>query len=685
MGEFSKRARSQSRPRSRYEDSDEFTSSEYSETDSSYHGHRSRGSRPRKRARYARYSHSDSEASDLKSGTESEESGIDSDAPLAFHKVRPSSCATATSDPAARLSGPMKKLQTEMEQLTDKFATRMHKLELTYRKIRTLNKRINSEMRELSKEIQQKAPGEPGDKTMLSSSSRSTYPGYISAPSSPVSGSTQRVLEPIPPPPSLTPVSSTGRTNQSSGRARVSEPSVMERVAQRAFPDPRARGYMRVFEQSQYQLPIANQSTMSVLSIRNKMVHEKAFTGRASRPMVLNPFSQQTQFEGIAAAGSFDGFIYFWDINTQKVLLSVPPTEHHVIPFPETLTWVAPDTIVAVSHLKDGIPWPEAVSEMNGNPSSTSLPDTQTNLLTIYFRGDGTLGFKIVTITSMPHTKPINTVTGAMKENGSMSYITGGADKRLYHWRFLPPRDDDSNGTYSPEKLEELHQTHTSAINCTFYSHHSKILYSCGMDSRYVSYDLDAQKIIRNQEPDLGKLLYITQNPVDPRINTLTSLTSRQQYSLMDERTPGKPVLTFGYDNGSTKISKLSVPSWHPDGGLFCTGTSTNGEVMLWDVRWNGIRMENHRRPGTGMVTGNVQFDPAGGPTVPHPIFNGPRARRAEKPQPGGPSQRLDVGGTRCISLLFHPTRNMMIGQSADSSLTFMDYDLRSDPIVVKV
>ncbi|KAF9284222.1 hypothetical protein BGZ68_004826 [Mortierella alpina] len=681
MGDYvasSKRARSRSRARSTYDSSD-FTDS--SQSDSSYYDYRSKGSRHRKRARYSRYSvSSDSEASDGESSLESDDSGLVSDVPLAQHRVRPSSRATANSDPVERLNGPVKLMQVEMDQLTDKFATRMHKLGLTFRKMKTLSKRIKYEMRELNKELahQKQQAGQNQDDTALAPSSTQKMYSGPAASSVPTTNGNPRALEPIPPPPSLIPV-------PSSGKMKAGESANYDRVAKRAFPHPRASGYMRVFEQSQYTLPIANQPVMAVLSITSRTVHEKTFAGRSSRPMVLNPFSHQTEFDGIAAASALDGYIHFWDINTQKHLLAVPPKENRVIPYAETISWVAQDTIVGVSHLKEGVSWPEPLQEAtaNENPTHLSLPETQTNLITIYFRQDRTLAYKVVTITSMPHTRPITTVTAAMREDSSMSYITAGVDKRLFHWKFLAP-SGDTNSTYVPEKLEQLHQSHTAPITGAHYSHHSKTLYTCGLDSRYVNYDIEAQRIIGNYEPDLGKLIHITQNPVDPRINTLTSLSRNQQYSLMDERTPGKPVLKFGFI-AANPISKLSNPSWHPDGGLFCTGTSIEGETMLWDVRWNGIRMESNRRPGSGVVTGNVKFNnnTAGGPGS-HPIFKSHHhsEKRPRADPPGGPSQILNVGGARVINTLFHPTRNVMISQNSDMSLTFMDYAMRSDPIV---
>ncbi|CAO3569451.1 unnamed protein product [Mortierella alpina] len=690
MGDYvsaSKRARSRSRARSKY---DSFESSDSSLSDSSYYDYRSKGSRHRKRARYYSVS-SDSDVSDGESSLASDDSGLISDAPLAQHRVRPSSRATANSDPAERLNGPVKLMQVEMDQLTDKFATRMHKLGLTFRKMKTLSKRIKYEMRELNKELtHHKEHAGPQDETALASvSTPKIYSGQAASSVASTNG-TPRALEPIPPPPSLIPVSS-------SGKARAGDSVSYDRVAKRAFPHPRASGYMRVFEQSQYTLPIANQPVMAVLSITSRTVHEKAFAGRSSRPMVLNPFSHQTEFDGIAAASALDGYIHFWDINTQKHLLAVPPKENRVIPYAETISWVAQDTIVGVSRLKDGIPWPDPLQEAtaNENPTHLSLPETQTNLVTIYFRKDRSLAYKVVTITSMPHTKPISTVTAAMREGGSMSYITGGVDKRLFHWKFLAP-NGDPNSTYVPEKLEQLHQSHTAPITGAHYSHHSKTLYTCGLDSRYVNYDIEAQRIIGNYEPNLGKLIHITQNPVDPRINALTSLSRNQQFSLMDERTPGRSVLRFGFV-AVNPISKLSNPSWHPDGGLFCTGTNVEGETMLWDVRWNGIRMETHRRPGAGVVTGNVKFNNTTGTGTgtgtaaaaaaagSHPIFKNNHhhsEKRTRAGLPGGPSQILNVGGARVINTLFHPTRNVMISQNSDMSLTFMDYAMRSDPIV---
>lgn len=189
-----------------------------------------------------------------------------------------------------------------MDQLTDKFATRMHKLGLTFRKMKTLSKRIKYEMRELNKELahQKQQTGQNQDDTALApSSTQKMYSGQAASSVASTNG-TPRALDPIPPPPSLIPV-------PSSGKMKAGESANYDRVAKRAFPHPRASGYMRVFEQSQYTLPIANQPVMAVLSITSRTVHEKTFAGRSSRPMVLNPFSHQTEFDGIAAASALDG------------------------------------------------------------------------------------------------------------------------------------------------------------------------------------------------------------------------------------------------------------------------------------------------------------------------------------------------------------------------------------------
>src|SRR5690606_18688689 len=105
-------------------------------------------------------------------------------------------------------------------------------------------------------------------------------------------------------PRSLRPASSGEASDDSSTLDRS---LTLGRLAQRYFPHPRATGYKRVFEKSGYDLPIANQQTMAVLSIKSKTVHEQVFGGRRPRPIHVNPFSFQTKFEGIAATSSLDG------------------------------------------------------------------------------------------------------------------------------------------------------------------------------------------------------------------------------------------------------------------------------------------------------------------------------------------------------------------------------------------
>lgn len=144
----------------------------------------------------------------------------------------------------------------------------------------------------------------------------------------------------------------------------------------------------------------------------------------------------------------------------------------------------------------------------------------------------------------------------------------------------------------------------------------------------------------------------------------------------MDERTPTQPVLILGYC-AATKISKLSVPSWQPGGGLLCTGASSEGAIHLWDVRWNGIRSEYGRRPGKGVVTGEVRFNGvvnSGAEAQSHPIHRNvpPQLEVPSRETAGGPSQILEVPGKRVLHACFHPSKNVMMLLNMDCNLTFM-------------
>ncbi|KAF8944425.1 hypothetical protein BGZ46_006260, partial [Entomortierella lignicola] len=119
----------------------------------------------------------------------------------------------------------------------------------------------------------------------------------------------------------------------------------------------------------------------------------------------------------------------------------------------------------------------------------------------------------------MPHDKPISAVAAVMREDHSMSYVTGGYDRGLYHWQFHAPSGENQN-IYEPEGLKLIHRLHSNAITSLSYSHISKTLFSGGRDSRFISFSLEHQRIIK--EVKLGYILHINQNPVDPRINAVT-------------------------------------------------------------------------------------------------------------------------------------------------------------------
>ncbi|KAF9116364.1 hypothetical protein BGX27_003047 [Mortierella sp. AM989] len=687
-------------------DSDSYTSG-YDSSDSLY-SRRYRRSRSRRRSSRRKRIRYTSISSDT-GGSDANDDATLSARPKSNGRISPDT--VLTNDPSDRFSGPMEMI-TQMNSLMDKCSTHMDKLKATFRKMETINKRFNIEMWEMRKEMKghialsgqtsQNTPGHIAHSTTGRISQNAAGPSHTE-PQTQQSTSTprsrnnsaqgenvaisnvgrsegSRALNPILPPPSLHPVSSRQRHwagditegTMSSGMVTIRvPPNVMRDLHSPAL---RSTGYKRVFETSNYQLPIASQPTIAVFSIGHKNIIERMMGGRSPRPMKFNPYSYQTRFDGIAATCSVDGLIQFWDINTQEMILSLPPKESRVIPYAEALTWVSEDTIVAVSHLKAGITWPAVNGNVsaNVNPNSYSSPETQSNLITLYFNQEDKLAYRVVTITSMPHVKPISSVAAVMRKDHSMSYVTGGQDRILYHWKFHAPSGDNEK-PYDPEGLTVVHKLHSNAITSIIYSHISKNLFTGGKDSRYITFNMEHEKVVK--EVKLGDILHINQNPVDPRINAVTLQGRSEQYLLMDERTPAQPVLRMGYTTDS-KNSKLTHPSWHPEGGLFCSGTQFDGAVNVWDIRWNGIKNAYNRRPGVGVVTGDVQFDRVitgdNGPSR-HPIFR--------KRQPiegfyrdtvGGPSQIMNLGGKKIIHAGFHPSKSVMIIQNADSTMGFM-------------
>ncbi|KAK3811998.1 MAG: WD40-repeat-containing domain protein [Benniella sp.] len=674
MGEFTrKRARSPSRSR-RKGDSDEDQSDSDLDSLSSASDdylYRTRSGRSYGHRKKRRYLSSDS------SDNSSDISDNDSDDTTMTRKSRPDlTRAGLPSDPMMRFNGPLTDMITKMGVVMEACTSQSEKLMAKVRKLETIKKKIDREMKELGKELRvQKMQGSGSGSPQIGQSEvvAAGGPGYFQ--------DLSRPFGPVPVPPSLKPVASgSGGGSSSSGMVTLRIPPNVDHGASHAFPHPRASGFRRVFEKSTYTLPVSTQANLTVLSLGTKKVFESFFGGRRPGYVQINPFSHQTQFEGIAASSSMDGNIHFWDINAQKMLLSVPPRDSRVIPYAETITWVSEDAIVAVSHLKNGIKWPEP----NAEPSNTELtahsePEAQTNLITIYFNREGQLGFRVLTITTMPHLKPITTVAAIMGEDHSVSYVTGGSDKRLFHWKFGPP-DSQSPTGYEPQGLVELHQAHSNSISSTIYSHTSKLLYSGGLDGKYVSFNLEEQKVVTEQRV-LGKISHIVQNPMDPRINLVGTLGYSRQYLLMDERTPTQPALTFGYRTQNA-TSKLSVPSWQPGGGLVCTGTNVEGTLYLWDVRWSSVRLDYRRRPGVGVVTGDGAGYAAGGK---HPIFRAPLTGYdvPKTETAGAPTQIFKVAGKKVQQACFHPTKNVLLMVNSDNNLTFMDYDLRVDTVTL--
>ncbi|KAF9954417.1 hypothetical protein BGZ65_004023 [Modicella reniformis] len=575
-----------------------------------------------------------------------------------------------------RYNGPLAESMMKLNAYMDINASRAKRQWRSLKKVQEYKKRFDIEMKELGKELfMQRMSRSPhiGQSEVIDSAG----PGYFR--------NLSRGLDPIPVPPSLKPVSSSHQRkseSSSSGLMTIRVPPT-DHDSSHGFPHPRASGYMRVFEKSTYHLPIAAHHNLAILSLENKNVFEGVFRERRPSSMEINPFSHQTQFEGIAASSSLDGSIHFWNIDSQRLLLRVPAQESGVIPCAETLTWVSEDTIVAVSHLKAGAEWPDPRKTGATERTDKSLPEAQTYLITIYFNTEDQLSVRFHKLPAMPHKKAINCVTAVMREDHSMSYITGAKDKRLILWKFRP-RGSQSSKVYQSQGLSELHQMHSKSIAAIMYSHTSKILYTGGDDGKYISYDLEHQKLIKERQFEAA-VIHIVQNPADPRINVATQQSRAQQYALMDERTPDETVLTVGYRTPN-KISKLPIPSWQPGGGLLSTGVNSDGIIHLWDIRWNSIKFEYGRRPGAGVVTEDVQFNSVAVPgrvgVQSHPIFRNapPQLEFPSRETIGAPSQILDVGGKTVIQACFHPTRNVMMLMNTDSNLTFMNYGLRSAP-----
>jgi hypothetical protein len=143
----------------------------------------------------------------------------------------------------------------------------------------------------------------------------------------------------------------------------------------------------------------------------------------------------------------YHSLITLYDIDRQEKIMEIAPKLSRVIPYAETLAWVSEDTFVAVSHLKLGQSW-EGVKEnleraraegkdvSESDPTRFSPPETQTNLISIYYNRAGELKNRIFTIQGFPHNRPIQTVTAVASEDSNMGYVTAGHDKRLVSYPY---------------------------------------------------------------------------------------------------------------------------------------------------------------------------------------------------------------------------------------------------------
>lgn len=130
--------------------------------------------------------------------------------------------------------------------------------------------------------------------------------------------------------------------------------------------------------------------------------------------------------------------IQFWDLDRQKLIHTLPIRENRVIPYAEAIRWTSEDTLVAVSHLKPDASWPsDCESETVTDGEVGSSPESQSTVIKLRFHPDGGLTHKVCTINAIAHTKPIHALTPIMRHNHAMSFVTGGADKKLVSFQLF--------------------------------------------------------------------------------------------------------------------------------------------------------------------------------------------------------------------------------------------------------
>jgi hypothetical protein len=72
-------------------------------------------------------------------------------------------------------------------------------------------------------------------------------------------------------------------------------------------PFPLSQGTKNMLKMSGPSVPLVSQSAMTALVLSGCNVFTDAFSGKRPRSMVLNPFSCNTVFDGIAAVSAMDG------------------------------------------------------------------------------------------------------------------------------------------------------------------------------------------------------------------------------------------------------------------------------------------------------------------------------------------------------------------------------------------
>ncbi|KAJ3022024.1 hypothetical protein HKX48_007179 [Thoreauomyces humboldtii] len=305
-----------------------------------------------------------------------------------------------------------------------------------------------------------------------------------------------------------------------------------------------------------------------------QVTHSDRWT-RKPRTLLLNDFND------LAVVSVLAGELHVYDTASRSPLKVIPHSDLNNY-FSEHIAW-----------LREGV-LATAMVEKSSQTKPKREPVIDQALSLVYdceVQRNGSFTYKVQHLTrNFPHEKGVTFILPLESSDDYTRWVTGSADKKICLWGYEGNFRGTPGGDYTPVATQPLHSLHTAMITAIHYNPHSQRLYSGGLDSRLIAWDI-ANEV--NTLPYValegkGKIRDITAIPTHPNLMLIGFSDGSQTMKLWDERTKSF-VLDLGQaEQGKNDNTRYTHPSVHPNGYLVASGLQT-GQIAIYDLRHAGV------------------------------------------------------------------------------------------------